>query len=247
MSSNSIPIIIPSFEPDNRLFELVKDLSRNNLTPIIIVNDGSGTEYNQIFDLCKNYPEVTILTHQTNQGKGHALKTAFAYILDNYEVIGCVTADSDGQHTYEAISDCQKELLENPNNLVLGVRDFNESGVPEKSRFGNNLTKKVFKFLYNVELSDTQTGLRGISRSYMHSLLSLKGERFEFETRMLIDCIERNITISEVCIPTIYDSKTNHSTHFNPVFDSIKIYKLFFSSFFKFIFSKLRVITCSKE
>ncbi len=77
------------------------------------------------------------------------------------EVAGVVTADSDGQHSVEAICNIKETLLQMPDHLVLGVRDFGKEGIPWKSRFGNNLTEKVFAYLSGVHVSDTQTGSGG--------------------------------------------------------------------------------------
>ena len=177
----------------------------------------------------------TFLVHETNKGKGRALKTAFRYVLDNYkEAVGVVTADSDGQHTAEAIKKIKGVLSEKPENLVLGVRDFSSKGIPWKSRFGNKLTEKVFEYLSGVHVSDTQTGLRGIPKSFMQQLLDVKGERFEFEMRMLLECAGK-YTVTEMPIETIYDSKENHRTHFNPIMDSIRIYRILGEKFIRYI------------
>lgn len=236
----TIPIIIPSYEPDERLLLLLESLQKEKLEPIIIVNDGSSDKYNSYFQTAQNKYNAIILTHDINKGKGRALKTAFSYCLTTFpDMAGCITADSDGQHTPSAIIDCKTKMFSNPTHLILGVRDFSGNDVPAKSQFGNNLTKKVFKSLYKVYISDTQTGLRGIPKSFMEILDHVPGERFEFETRMLIKAVETNISITEYPIETIYDSKENHSTHFKPIIDSIRIYKVFGFAFGKFILSSL--------
>ncbi len=238
MNKEIIPIIIPSLEPDGRLPLLVDALLASRLSPIIIVDDGSGEGYRDIFNSLSK-KGCTVLTHEVNKGKGIALKTAFEYCLKTYpDMLGCVTADSDGQHSPECIEKCCFALGENPKSLVLGVRDFGGEDVPSKSRFGNNLTKQICKTVYGVDVSDTQTGLRAIPSSFMSELLSVEGERFEFETRMLI-AAKGKFPIIEVPIKTIYDSKDNHSTHFNPIKDSLRIYKIFFGQIFKFLISSV--------
>ncbi|MCR5592606.1 MAG: bifunctional glycosyltransferase family 2/GtrA family protein [Saccharofermentans sp.] len=237
-----IPIVIPSYEPDERFPAILKDLKQAGLGPVIVVDDGSGDDYisffNEAEDLVKDLGGV-VLHHDGNKGKGRALKTAFSYILDNMpESIGCVTADSDGQHSVNCIKKCMSALTEHPDDLVLGVRDFSGEDVPFKSRAGNTITIKVCSFLCGVKVSDTQTGLRAIPKAFMKELLDVEGERFEFETQMLIESKDK-YPIFEVPIETIYDSKENHQTHFNPVKDSIRIYKLFGKMFAKFIFSSL--------
>jgi len=237
-----VPIIIPSYEPDDRLDDLLEILVREKIGPVILVNDGSDEKYKAHFEKARELiaPQGGIvLEHEENYGKGRALKTAFLYCLNKYsEMVGVVTADSDGQHTPKCIRKVIDALRQNENSLILGVRDFDVEGVPTKSRMGNKLTAKVFKFFTGLSISDTQTGLRGIPTAFMKELLDVKGDRFEFETQMLVETKDR-YEITEVKIETVYDSKENHTTHFNPFKDSIRIYKIFGYMFLKFLVSSL--------
>ncbi len=240
-----IPIIIPSYEPDGRLPDLIKSLSEYMLknsykdkgieVPIILVNDGSGKEFDSVFDLAKNRDKCIVIRHYANLGKGRGLKDAFNYCLCRYpDMQGCVTADSDGQHTAKDIFRCLDALSEFPQSLILGARNFDGGMVPFKSRFGNKITKLVCRFLCGISVSDTQTGLRAIPRQFMSHLLHVKGERFEFETRMLLETRQK-IEIHEIAVQTIYESKENHKTHFDPLTDSIRIYGIIFEEFIKFL------------
>ena len=137
-----IPIAIPAYEPDDRFISLIKDFYDENVF-IIVVNDGSGPEYNRIFDQIKSLinGKGILLEHERNKGKGRALKTAFKYVIDNIsDAIGIVTADSDGQHTKECINTVSISLEQNPDSLVLGVRNFEGENIPWKSKVGNTLT-----------------------------------------------------------------------------------------------------------
>ena len=93
-----------------------------------------------------------------NQGKGQALKTAFTYIQEQNIYGTVVTADADGQHKVWDIFRTANKASENPNKLILGVRAFSGK-VPLRSRFGNSLTKALFKLQTGVGVTDTQTGL----------------------------------------------------------------------------------------
>lgn len=234
-----VPVVIPSYEPDERFPAILRDLVASGMTPIVVVDDGSGEEYSSFFAEARSIlgSSGVVLTHEVNKGKGRALKTAFSYILENYpSAVGCITADSDGQHTAECISNVRSALVESPSSLVLGVRKFDGDDVPWKSRMGNNITIKVVSYVSGLKISDTQTGLRGIPLSFMRSLLSVPGERFEFETKMLLETVDR-YPIVEVPIKTVYDSKDNHTTHFDPWKDSWRIYKMFGWQFLKYAFS----------
>ena len=236
-----IPIIIPAYEPDERLLNLLRELAAEKAGPVILVNDGSGEAYKSIFaqasEILEKEASGVVLEHKINQGKGRALKTAFSYVLEEMpEAVGTVTADSDGQHTVSCICKIRDALLEQSDKLVLGVRTFDHDDIPWKSRFGNHVTEKVFSYVSGIHVSDTQTGLRGIPRAFMQELLDVKGERFEFEMRMLLETAGR-YDIVEIPIETIYDSKENHQTHFHPVKDSIRIYKILGEKFIRYIFA----------
>ena len=240
--TKTVPIVIPSYEPDERLISLLNDLNAADLGPVIIVNDGSGTEYDGIFNQAEELIKGNggkLISYRPNKGKGRALKTAFEYIARNLpDALGCVTADSDGQHTPGCIASIIDALRVNPNSLVLGVRQFDGADVPWKSRFGNNITIKIFSYVSGVKVSDTQTGLRGMPFDFMKDLIGCKGERFEFETQMLLECAGR-LKIHEVPIKTVYDSKENHQTHFDPWKDSVRIYKILGVKFIKYLFASL--------
>lgn len=236
----TVVIIIPAYEPDNRLIKLLTDLHKNTIFPIVIVNDGSESKYDIYFNSAENIYDATVLKHSVNQGKGQALKTAFEYCLKKYpDLQGCITVDSDGQHSADSIKDIKENADIYRDSLILGVRDFNGSEVPDKSKFGNKLTKKIFMMLYKTDISDTQTGLRYIPKFFMKELLIVKGNRFEFETKMLIEAVKSNINIREIGIETIYDSKDDHQTHFRPIVDSIRIYSLFLGQFCRYTLSSL--------
>ena len=233
-------LVIPSYEPDTRLIELIKTL-KNYSDPIVIVDDGSGEKYQTIFnELTKiRTDKLIILHHEVNKGKGRALKTAFQYILNNLkDSAGCITADSDGQHDYKSIIKVRDSLIQNPDSLIMGVRSFEGNHIPWKSKAGNKITIKVLSFLTGIRVSDTQTGLRGIPLKFMSELIEVPGDRFEFETQMLLESVDR-YPIVEVPIETIYDSKENHQSHFNPFKDSIKIYRILARQFVKYLISSL--------
>lgn len=233
--NQKIPIVIPSYEPDEKLCMLLGNLKNAGFEEIVVVDDGSqGSEYQNIFAKAQETGCI-VLHHAVNQGKGRALKTAFNHCLFAYpDAIGCVTIDSDGQHTVKDMTACMEALVKAPDSLVLGSRNFNEAGIPPRSVFGNKITSRVMKLLTGISISDTQTGLRAIPASFMKELLFEKGERFEFETNMLLSAKESGRSIVEVPIETIY-LEENKTSHFNPIKDSIKIYAIFF----KFILSSV--------
>lgn len=234
-------VLIPALNPNKDLIKYVKTIinSANNID-VIVVNDGSRTDLNDIFNEIEKIKRCVVLKHAVNLGKGRALKNGFNYFINNYsneEVNGIITADSDGQHAVEDILKVADDLnCTKKETLVLGTRNFNLEHVPFKSRKGNKITTLVFKLLYGKKINDTQTGLRGLTYNFVKSCISLDGERFEYEINMLIEAVKRKVDILEPTIETIYFDN-NSETHFRPIMDSLKIYNVMFKKFFKFAFS----------
>ncbi len=235
---DKVSVIIPSLDPDEKLLAVVDGLLATGFNDIILVNDGSCPEKLSYFSTAAVHPEVTVLHHPVNRGKGAALKTAFAWFLENRsDREGVVTADGDNQHHPEDIQSCAEHLC-NTNHFTLGVRDFSLPEVPFRSRSGNRITSFVFKVFVGMTISDTQTGLRGLPANQLPLFCQVGGDRFEYETNMLLALKEYNIPFDEVKIRTVYIEE-NKSSHFHAVRDSWRIYKLLLGHFFRYAISSV--------
>lgn len=214
-------VLIPAYEPEDKLIKLVEELSKENVD-IIIVDDGSGPSYKQIFDKCNKHAKV--ISYAENQGKGYALKTGLKYIKEKYKTpYIIVTMDCDGQHT---ISDAKKLIHEvniNKSTLLTGKRIRNEK-TPLRSRIGNAITRMIYRITTGLDIYDTQTGLRAFSDELIEYLINIEGNRFEYEMNVLLKCAKDKIKIKEIEITTIYIDN-NSGSHFNTIKDSYRIYK----------------------
>lgn len=238
---NQIAVVVPSLNPDERTLRYVTELSEAGFGHILVVNDGSASSYDAYFERLRAIERCTVLQHTVNRGKGRALKTAFDYFLRQVQEqhwLGLVTADADGQHLCKDTVRVGQDLLANPRHLILGTRNFDQPQVPFKSKFGNKLTTVLFYALYHIKINDTQTGLRGIGADWVPTCLDLPGERYEYEINMLIQAAKESRPIDERLIETVY-FKNNQGSHFHPVHDSIKIYRVMFSGFIKFLLSSV--------
>lgn len=235
-------ILIPSLEPDDRLTAYIKELSECGFGHIVVVDDGSSEKYQKIFREIENIDRTTVLHHDINHGKGVALKTGYQYILDHLQDAEIIlTADSDGQHTVPDCIHLAEEAHKGEKTLYLGSRDFSLPNIPPKSRSGNRITSVVFKVLYGQYLPDTQTGLRAFRREELPFMISVGGERFEYEMKVLIACSRAGIKMVPVTIETIYEN-ANEGTHFHPIKDSFRVYKVILSGFFRFMCSSLTCV-----
>ena len=236
---SKISVVLPSLDPDEKLIAVVDGLLEHGFSDIILVNDGSKQENLHYFtDLAAQHPEITLLHHEVNKDKGAALKNAFRYFLANRpEGLGVVTVDGDDQHHPEDTRRCCQQMMKS-GNIVLGCRDFTLDHVPARSRFGNHTTSLIFKLFVGMTISDTQTGLRAIPRKQLEILSEIAGDRFEYETNMLLAMKDNGLAFDEVKIRTVYIEE-NKSSHFRVIHDSWRIYKLILKHFFRYTLSSI--------
>lgn len=223
--------LIPAYKPEPAVIDIALDLVRSErFQKVMVVNDGSGPEFEAIFKELERIEGIELLKHYVNLGKGAALKTGFNHIACWFPgAVGVVTLDADGQHLVADVLKVADKLMNEPHSLILGSREF-QRDVPLRSRFGNLITRGVMRVIGGLTLRDTQTGLRGIPKKFLASLLTLKTLGYDFELDMLLKAKEQNIVIVEVDIQTVYINE-NRSSHFNPLLDSMRIYFVFIRFF----------------
>lgn len=233
---SSLAVILPSLNPDKKFLGVVDGLYENGFEHVVVVDDGSDAEHQRYFQDAKEaHPELAVLHHGENRGKGRGLKTAFEYVVKELPTAkGVITIDGDGQHLVGDIIACGERMLREGDKVVLGCRDFDAPGVPPRSIAGNKTTARLFKLCYGIVLSDTQTGLRAIPCEYLESFIGIEGERFEYETNMLLNMKRMGIGFAEQPIATVYDPN-DYSSHYDAVKDSWRIFKVMF----KFLVSSL--------
>ena len=232
-------VIIPAYKPDHRLPPYVDALRQAGVGKIVIVDDGSGEAFAELFATIPQDDVVHIISYTPNAGKGVALKRGMQYLLESCpDSRYVITADSDGQHTVKDVLRMAESLQEDDTGLLLGSRDFDQPDVPFKSRNGNKITATVFRLLYGVWVRDTQTGLRGFARELLPVMIAVKGDRYEYEMNMLIECARRHLPMRPLPIQTVYENN-NEGSHFRAVRDSARIYSVILAGFFKFISASL--------
>lgn len=208
-----INVIIPAYNPDETLVNLVQGL-KNDYT-IIVVDDGSKKENKEIFKKIES--DVILKVHQYNEGKGKAIKTGIDECIKN-NCDGVITVDADGQHIIKDIQQISN-ALEKEDCVIFGIRDFNK--MPIRNRMGNEIARKILKIRYNKQISDTQTGLRGIPKKYLKQFYEIQGNRFEYETEMVKYILNNNIEYKEIEISTIYDE--TKKSKFKVLKDSLRV------------------------
>ncbi|MBR5730515.1 MAG: glycosyltransferase family 2 protein, partial [Firmicutes bacterium] len=172
------------------------------------------------------HPECRLVVHEVNRGKGRALRDAFAYVAENIpEADGVITVDGDGQHTPKDTVRLAQEMKARPGQVIMGCRDFSKSNVPTHNKLGNRISAFIYRVVYGIKLTDTQTGMRAVPAEYLRAFAEeVEGDRYEYETNMLIYIQDHGIPYGEIPIETVY-LDDNSSSHFNVIKDSYRIYK----------------------
>jgi glycosyltransferase involved in cell wall biosynthesis len=224
ISLERVAVIIPAYNAGPSVAALVRELCDLSFGALVIVDDGSAPEHHAWIEEACIEGRSHLLRQEKNLGKGRALKTGFAFVekaLPEADVI--VTADADGQHRAQDIARVAAAALGRPGEIVLGSRSL-VRGVPWKSWLGNGMTRGLFRVVTGVPLQDTQTGLRAFPRDLLAIVGAIRGERYEYETAVLLHVCSQLGAPVEVPIQTVY-LQANRGTHFRPVRDSWRIYR----------------------
>ena len=215
--------VIPCYNPPEVFSNIILELYSMGVRDVIIIDDGSNNK--RIFSIA-NKKGYTVIEHNTNKGKGEAIKSGIRYYKKHFinKYKGIVMIDCDGQHRVWDMNKVGQEMIHS-DKFTMGVRNFNIDGVPFRNKMGNKITSSVFKWMFGVYIKDTQTGLRGVPNRLIDTVLKIDGERYEYEINMLIDIVKMKEEIKEVEIETVYDNNRKRYSYFNPFKDSYRIYK----------------------
>ena len=215
-------VLIPAYNPDEQLKILVDELKEKGFD-ILVVDDGSDED-------CKPYFEglpAEVIHNPVNLGKGAALKNGMRALREIYpDVDNFITADADGQHPVSDI--CRvKDELERGHDFVITTRILKYAKTPLKSRIGNALSRFFFCIANNHYLPDNQSGLRGFDVKHIDWMLTVRGDKYDYELTVLLIAEKQGIRAKRVPIEAIYFNN-NSNTHFKPLLDTLRIYKNFF-------------------
>ena len=208
-------VIIPAFEAERTIGAVVEAVKRQGL-PIVVIDDGSRDRTAAV----AAERGALVISHLRNYGKGRALRTGFEYVLRaSYE--GVITMDGDGQHDAEEILTLIRAGEVQHAGMVVGDRMSRGHAVmPRARRITNRLMSRVVSLLTRQAIPDSQCGFRMIRKELLTSV-SLKSDRFEIETELLLAAAKRRWKTISVPIRTIYH---DHASHIHPVRDALRFF-----------------------
>jgi glycosyltransferase involved in cell wall biosynthesis len=216
-NKTKICIIIPAYNSATTISGLLATLLPFTGN-IITVDDGSTDGTTEIL---KNSTQIELITYPRNRGKGHALKQGFRHAI----ALGythAITMDADGQHLAIDIPRLTQKASENPNAIILGVRQFNNSNIPKSSRFANRFSNFWFTVQTAKKIPDTQCGYRVYPLRRIAAIQPYT-RRYEAELEILVRSAWRGIQLIPNEINVYYPPQNQRLTHFRSGRDFTRI------------------------
>ncbi len=213
----NILYLIPAYNSElniRSVIDRVSDYTDN----ILVVDDGSVDETSHVVMNSR----ATLICHPVNRGKGAALKSGFAYALENnYEAV--ITLDADGQHDPKYIPGFLELYGSTKADMIIGSRAGDKADMPRDRRVSNFLTSGILTLLTGCSIEDSQCGYRLISRRLLESVI-LESNRFELETEIIIKAVQQGFKIRFLPIKVVYGKK--FPTSMNRTLDTLRWLKM---------------------
>lgn len=215
MKKDDIVVVVPTYNNPLTIANVANDvLSRGY--KLIIVDDGSEVN---VSSLVNKHDNLTVLRHETNQGKGEAIitgakeaqKRGFSYFI---------SLDGDGQHLASQIEKIC-DACDGKDQIIIGARNFDINNVPNGSKFGRWFSN--FWACWDTEqtITDSLSGFRLYPTSILDLIIRTK--RFDWEMEVLVKHAWKGRLIKEVIIECYYPTPEERVSHFKKFWDTAAI------------------------
>lgn len=185
---------------------------------VILVNDGCTDITSEIL---AKYPQLTVVTHPVNQGKGVGLRNGFKKAVAlGFDYV--ISIDSDGQHYPSDFIVFLEKIEKEPGSLIIGARNMTVENVPTKSTFGNKFSNFWFWAETGIKLPDTQSGYRLYPVQRLKKIW-LFTTKFELEIEVIVKAAWRGIPVVSVPVSVYYAPQEERVTHFKASRDTTRI------------------------
>ncbi len=195
-------IVIPAYNEETTVAQVVRDAVRS-ADVVLVVDDGSR---DRTAELARDAGAV-VVRHAVNRGLGGALGTGIAAAL-KLGADSIVTMDADGQHRAVDAGRVFERLAGGDIDFVIGSRMLRGQGdgegkMPIRRVLFNGIGNLLTYMLFGVWVSDSQSGLRGLSRSAAEKI-DLRTNGMEVSSEFIKEIRDRRWRVAEIPIPAIY-------------------------------------------
>ncbi len=218
---HNIAIIIPALNERLRIREVVEGALRH-AERVIVIDDGSDDGTGEaLHDL-----PITLLRHETRQGKGASLRDGFEEAL-RQGVAAAISMDGDGQHSADDIPRLIDAGNRRPGWIVIGARLRKRSQQPTYRRLANEFGDWGVAWGTGYQIADSQSGQRLYPANVM-ALGDVPGEDFVYEAQILMSAAQQ-LGVRCVSIPIearyadVHGDQQFRPSHFKPLRDFSRI------------------------
>jgi len=209
--------VIPAYHDEKHIGDIVRRTAQQ-LDHVLVIDDGSNDETAQR----AREAGAEVIVHSQNRGKGEAIKTGLRHCLAR-EVTWLILLDSDGQHLPEEIERFLSAAASATQPMLfVGNRMDNASAMPFIRRVVNRYMSRRISHLCGQRIPDTQCGFRMLHQQLIPELLG-GGDRFDYDTEVLIIASRKRYRIEPVPITTVYSDQVSN---IHPVRDAFRFFKL---------------------
>jgi glycosyltransferase involved in cell wall biosynthesis len=213
--SERFAVLIPALNAERTIAQVVAD-ARKELEPVIVVDDGSRDATGEV----ARENGATLLRHEVNRGKGGALKTGFAWALEN-GFDGVITLDADGQHLPGEIPKFIAARATNGADLIIGGRAHLFGGMLPRRRTANRFSAWSISIAAGVRVTDSQSGFRFYSSRLLRTL-KLRTNGFDMESEVIVRAGRNGFAIVTIPIELGFVDGVATS-HYKPLMDTLRI------------------------
>ena len=208
--------VIPAYNTQSSLLNVLLELRTYCDNDILVVDDGSTPD---LHIGNNSSSSIFLIKNTNNKGKGYSLKKAIKYALNN-SYTHIVTIDSDLQHNPSYIN----KFINAGDyiDIVFGQRSF-KSPMPIHRILSNKITSKLLSLLIKNKVQDSQCGYRRY-RLEIFNNKELFEDGYQFESEVLLKCLNGNSSIYHINIETLYPD--NNKSYMNNRKDTYKFIKL---------------------
>jgi glycosyltransferase involved in cell wall biosynthesis len=215
--------LIPAFNEAATIPEVIVGL-RDAVAHVLVIDDGSS----DATATRASEAGAEVLRHETNRGKGHAVRTGLE-ALGRREFTHVLVLDGDMQHLPSEAPRLLQTAASTGADIVLGIRQFERDGMPRSRYYANRIGSRVLSWLVGVGLDDTQCGYRAFRLAALDGL-PLNSRGYEVETEMLVKLVRRGARIATVPITAVY---AGQQSKLRPVRDTTRT--CFLAVYYRFI------------
>lgn len=221
LTPDRVLVLIPAYNEAAKIGTVISLVKAQGF-PVLVSDDGSVDDTAAISER----QGARVVRAEKNEGKGASVRKGLAeFLKSGLEAV--VLMDSDGQHDPADLG-VFVGALESGADLVLGTRMERPEGMPWLRRVTNRIMSAVLSLFAGQRIPDSQCGYRAMTHDAARQL-TLRSDRFEVESEMILEAAKHSLRIVSVPIHCIYADETSR---IRPWQDTTR--------FFSFIFRYLR-------